>query len=140
MHWIIAFHVIFVITWFSGLFYLPRLFVYHAMSEDSISLERFKIMERKLYYGIIWPSAVLATLTGLWLIALQPLFYFHQDWLRTKLLLVVLLLIYQFWCGKYRKIFKADQNQRSHIFYRWFNEIPTVLLIAIVILVCVKPY
>lgn len=139
MNWIIAFHIIFVITWFSGLFYLPRLFVYHAMCEDKNGTERFKIMERKLYYGIMWPSAVLATFFGLWLIAYHPTYYLQQTWLLIKLLLVLLLWIFHFSCGRYYKIFKADKNHHSHVFYRWFNELPTVLLIVIVILAIVRP-
>ena len=140
MRWILAFHIIFVITWFSGLFYLPRLFVYHAMSQDFISLERFKIMERKLYYGIIWPSSVLATLFGLLLILNNFDYYFHQLWLHLKLISAAFLWIFQFSCGYYLKLFKQNQNQHDHVFYRWFNEVPTVFLFAIVILAIVKPH
>ena len=91
MLWIKAFHIIFMVTWFAGLFYLPRLYVYHTMAEDEISINRFKIMERKLYYGIMTPGAVLTTLLGLWLLLLNLSFYTHQDWLHAKLLLVVIL-------------------------------------------------
>jgi len=139
MLWIKAFHIIFVVTWFSGLFYLPRLFVYHAMSEDAISKERFKIMERKLYFGITIPSAVLATLFGIWLIGLNFPVYISLGWMQAKLALVALLWIYQLMCGHYRKQFKADANKHSHVFYRWFNEVPVVILITVVLLVVVKP-
>ncbi len=139
MLWIKSFHLIFVITWFSGLFYLPRLFVYHAMSSDSISNERFKLMERKLYFGITTPSAVLATLFGIWLLSYNWIGYLQAGWMQAKLALVVLLWLYHFMCDKYRRDFKKDANRHSHVFYRWFNEIPVVILIAVVILVIVKP-
>ena len=136
MLWVKAFHIIFMVTWFAGLFYLPRLFVYHAMSEDSPSVERFKMMERKLFYGIMTPGAVLTIVFGLWLLLG---FGISGGWLHTKLLLVVLLIAYHLYCGKLLSNFRQDRNQHSHVFYRWFNEIPVVLLIAIVILVVVKP-
>lgn len=136
MLWVKAFHIIFMVTWFAGLFYLPRLFVYHAMSEDSPSVERFKMMERKLFYGIMTPGAVLTIVFGLWLLLG---FGISGGWLHPKLLLVVLLIAYHLYCGKLLSNFRQDRNQHSHVFYRWFNEIPVVLLIAIVILVVVKP-
>jgi protoporphyrinogen IX oxidase len=139
MLWIKALHVIFVVTWFSGLFYLPRLFVYHAMSEDSISRERFKVMERKLYFGIATPSAILATGFGVWLFSLNFSFYIHSGWMLAKLLLVAVLWVYHGFCGYYYYQFRVDKNRHSHAFYRWFNEIPVVILIAVVILVVVKP-
>ena len=136
-----AFHVIFMVTWFAGIFYLPRLFVYHAMASDAISLERFKIMERKLYWGIMTPSAVLTLISGLWLLhdyAWQA--YKTQGWLHAKLSLIVLLFIYHGYLYQCLKRFKANQNQRGHVFYRVINEIPVLLLAAIVILVIVKPF
>lgn len=136
MLWVKAFHIIFMVTWFAGLFYLPRLFVYHAMSDDSPSVERFKVMERKLFYGIMTPGAVLTIVFGLWL---WLGFGISGGWLHTKLLLVVLLIAYHLYCGKLLSNFRQDRNQHSHVFYRWFNEIPVVLLIATVILVVVKP-
>ena len=136
MLWVKAFHIIFMVTWFAGLFYLPRLFVYHAMSDDSPSIERFKVMERKLFYGIMTPGAVLTIVFGLWL---WLGFGISGGWLHTKLLLVVLLIAYHLYCGKLLSNFRQDRNQRSHVFYRWFNEIPVVLLIAIVVLVVIKP-
>ena len=139
MPWILAFHIIFVVTWFAGLFYLPRLFVYHTISTDTPTLECFKIMERKLFWGIMTPSGVLATLFGLWLLSLNFQGYMQQGWMHAKLTLVIILWIYHFYCGKCLYAFKHNRNRYSTRFYRWFNEIPTVLLIVIVILVVVKP-
>lgn len=136
MLWVKALHIIFMVTWFAGLFYLPRLFVYHAMSDDSPSIERFKVMERKLFYGIMTPGAVLTIVSGFWL---WLGFGISGGWLHTKLLLVFLLIVYHLYCGKLLSNFRQDRNQHSHVYYRWFNEIPVVLLIAIVILVVVKP-
>jgi len=137
--WVKAFHLIAVITWFTALFYLPRLFVYHAMSEDSVSIERFKVMERKLLKGIMTPSMIVAVVLGVWLIAMMP-GYMAQGWMHAKLLFVVLLLGYHHWCGRLVKTFANDANTRSHLWYRWFNEVPVVGLIVIVILVIVKPF
>ena len=137
--WVKAFHVIFMVTWFAGLFYLPRLFVYHAMSEDQTSIDRFKVMERKLYHGIMTPGMALTIVFGIWLLILGGSAYTVGYWLWVKLALVVLLIIYHLKCGKILKEFKADQNTRSHVWFRWFNEAPVLGLIAIVILVIVKP-
>ena len=137
--WVKAFHLIAVITWFAALFYLPRLFVYHAMSEDSVSIERFKVMERKLLKGIMTPSMIVAVVLGVWLIAMMA-GYMAQGWMHAKLLFVVLLLGYHHWCGRLVKTFANDANTRSHVWYRWFNEVPVVGLIVIVILVIVKPF
>ena len=140
MLWIKAFHIIFMVTWFAGLFYLPRLFVYHAKTTDAISIERFKIMERKLYYGIATPGGVLTIIFGIWLFSFDSAGYLHAGWFHLKLLLILLLILFHLYCGKLRKNFYADRNQHGHVFYRWINEIPTVLLIAIVILAVVKPF
>ncbi len=140
MLWIKAFHVIFMVTWFAGLFYLPRLFVYHALCNDEQGTARFKIMERKLYYGITTPGAILTTVFGLWLMSDSWQAYLTQGWMHAKLGLVVLLWVYHFICGHYVKVFKQDKNQRGHVFYRWFNEVPVLFLIAVVILVIVKPF
>ncbi|HSH72142.1 MAG TPA: protoporphyrinogen oxidase HemJ [Methylophilaceae bacterium] len=137
MLWIKAWHIIFMVTWFAGLFYLPRLFVYHAMSDDKASNERFKIMERKLFYGIMTPGAVLTVGFGLWLMLGYG---FTGGWLHVKLALVAALVIYHFYCGKLVSDFKHDRNRHSHTYYRWFNEAPVLALIAIVILVEVKPF
>lgn len=136
-----AFHIIAVVTWFAAIFYLPRLFVYHASAEDSVSRERFKIMERKLYRGIMTPSMVVVVALGSWLISFNPLYYLVEShWLHAKLTLVALLIVYHFYCGHLLKVFRDDNNQRSHVFYRWFNEIPVFMLIAIVILAITKPF
>lgn len=140
MLWIKAFHIIAVICWFAGLFYLPRLFVYHAMTEDEVGRERFRVMERKLYRGIMNPSLALTILFGGWLIALNPAYYLQAGWMHAKLTLVVLLLVYHHFCGRYLRDFRDDRNRHSHVFYRWFNEAPVLALIAIVILVVVKPF
>lgn len=137
--WIKALHIIFVITWMAALFYLPRLFVYHAMSDDTPSSERFKIMERKLYRGIMTPSMVLATLFGAWLIYLVP-GYFQMGWLHAKLTFVIGLIGYHFYCRHLMVQFRDDKNTRSHVWFRWFNEVPVIALFAIVILVVVKPF
>ena len=139
MLWVKAFHVIAVVTWFAGLFYLPRLFVYHAMAEDSASRERFKIMERKLYRGIMTPSMIATLALGIWLLYLNPA-WLKMGWMHAKLTLVVLLVGYHHVCLAYMKKFAADANTKSHVFYRWFNEAPVLFLIAIIILVVVKPF
>jgi putative membrane protein len=137
MLWIKAFHIVFVVTWFAGLFYLPRLFVYHAMADDTAGRERFKVMERKLYFGIMAPGAVLTIAFGLWLWLGYGL---SGGWLHAKLALVAVLIAYHLWCGKLVNDFKYGRNTRSHVWYRWFNEFPVVVLIAVVILAVVKPF
>ena len=129
-------HIITVITWFAGLFYLPRLFVYHAMSNDNISLERFKTMERKLYNGIMTPSAVITILTGFYLLTY---FGFEALWIKIKILLVLILFVYHIICYRYLKLFEKNKNRNTHIYYRWFNEFPVIILIGIIILVVYKP-
>ncbi|MCP0913424.1 MULTISPECIES: protoporphyrinogen oxidase HemJ [Legionella] len=135
-----AFHIIAVVAWFAGLFYLPRLFVYHAEAKDRVSIERFKIMERRLYYGITWPAALLTTGLGIFLIFYNPSYYLRAGWMHAKISLVVCLWIYHVVCGQFVKNFANDINGRSSTFYRIFNELPTLLLIAIVLLVVVKPF
>ncbi len=142
MLWVKAWHIIFMVTWFAGLFYLPRLFVYHAMCdaskpEDATSIARFKIMERKLFYGIMTPGGILTIVFGLWL---WPGTSITGGWLHAKLVLVALLVAYHIYCGKLMLDFKHDRNQRSHVYYRWFNEVPVIALIAIIILAIVKPF
>jgi protoporphyrinogen IX oxidase len=137
MLWVKAFHIIFVVTWFAGLFYLPRLFVYHAMAEDAVGRQRFEVMERKLYYGIMAPGAVLSIVFGLWL----WLGYERTGaWLHAKLVLVAALIAYHLWCGKLINDFKQGRNTRGHVWYRWFNEVPIVILVLVVILAVVKPF
>jgi len=140
MLWIKAFHIIAVVCWFAALFYLPRLFVYHAMSDDQVSKDRFKIMERKLYRGIMTPSMIAVVVLGIWLLTLNPSYYFSQGWVHAKLTLVALLIGYHFYCGHLLKQFKDDINNKSHVFYRWFNEAPVLILLAVVILAVVRPF
>jgi len=137
MLWVKSFHIVFVVAWFAGLFYLPRLFVYHALTTDLAGIERFKIMERKLYYGIMTPSALLAVVLGLWLWLGYGI---TGAWLHAKLALVVLLIVYHGYCGRLLADFKRDRNRHGHVYYRWFNEVPVLILIAVVILVVVKPW
>ena len=139
MRWILALHIIAVVCWFAGLFYLPRLFVYHATTTDFISIERFKIMERRLYRGIMTPAAIAALFFGLWLLHYNLSYYLHAPWMIAKLILVAILIGYHVCCGYYVKQFNHDKNEHSHKFFRFFNEIPTLILIAIVILVVVQP-
>lgn len=133
-----ALHIIFVVTWFAGLFYLPRLFVYHAMAEDRASIERFKLMERRLFWGIITPGGVLAVLFGVWL----WLGWFRDatGWLHAKIALVILLAGYHLWCWRLLRDFAADRNRRTHVWLRWFNEFPLLVLVATVFLVVLKPF
>ena len=131
-------HVMAIVAWFSGLFYLPRLFVYHALSDDTISCDRFKVMERKLYYGITWPSAILTTGLGVWLLLKMPTLM-QFKWMHYKFGLVLLLWVYHYLCGYYLRRFAQDENYRTHVFYRWFNEVPVLFLVGIVYLVVVKP-
>jgi len=138
--WIKSLHIIFMVTWFAGLFYLPRLFVYHALAEDMISQARFKTMERKLYYGIMCPGAVLTILTGGWLVDLAPSLYLSAGWMHLKLLAVLLLLMYHIYCGSLARDFKQDKNRHTHVFYRWMNEVPLVFLIICVVCVVVRPF
>lgn len=137
--WVKAFHIVAVVTWFAGLFYLPRLFVYHAQAEDSTSRERFKIMERKLYRGIMTPSMLAALALGVWLLYLNPI-WLQMGWMHAKLTLVLILVGYHHMCLAYMKKFAQDRNTRSHVFYRWFNEVPVLFLVGIVILAVVKPF
>lgn len=139
MLWIKALHLIFMVTWFAGLFYLPRLFVYHAMSTDEMGLARFKTMERKLYYGIMYPSGILTTVFGLWLLWPNFALYMTFWWMQVKLVLVGVLWVFHLSCGYYRKCFANHTNAHSHVFYRWFNEVPSVILFVVIILVVVKP-
>ena len=137
MLWIKSLHIIFVVAWFAGLFYLPRLFVYHAQSADAPSNERFKVMERKLYRGIMTPCMVLTITFGVWM---WLGYGFKGGWLDAKLVLVAALVAYHFWLGRLMRDFASDANRRPHLFYRWINELPLVLLAAIVVLVVVKPF
>jgi len=140
MLWIKAFHLIALICWFAAIFYLPRLFVYHAASTDSMGRERFKIMESKLYRGIMTPSAIVTVLLGIWMLVDNWGFYRTQGWMHAKLGLVVLLIVYHLFCYRFLINFRDDKNSRSETFFRWFNEVPVLLLTGIVILVIVRPF
>ncbi|WP_133129249.1 protoporphyrinogen oxidase HemJ [Legionella yabuuchiae] len=135
-----AFHIIAMVAWFAGLFYLPRLFVYHCQTHDDVGLERFKIMEKRLYYGIMWPAGLLTTALGISLLLYNPSYYLRAGWMHTKLLLVILLWGYHLTCGLYRKHFLTRSCPHSSRYFRLFNEIPTFFLILIVLLVVVKPF
>ncbi|MEN6587117.1 MAG: CopD family protein [Sulfuricella sp.] len=136
MLWIKAFHIIFVVSWFAGLFYLPRLFVNHAMVEDPATVERLKLMERKLY-RFMTPLGVLALVFGVWL---WLGYGFSGGWLHVKLVLVTLLAAYHLYCGRIVADFRNGRNRHGHVFYRWMNELPVLILVAVVILVVVKPF
>lgn len=137
MLWIKSLHIIFMVTWFAGLFYLPRLFVYHSLSEDRVSRERFTLMERKLFFGIMNPSAVLTLIFGLWL---WLGYGFSGLWLQLKLALVLLLIGFHIYCGVLMRDFRHERNKHGHIFYRWLNELPSLILVATVLLVVMKPF
>lgn len=140
MLWLKAFHLIAVVCWFAGLFYLPRLFVYHSMSEDQPSRDRFKVMERKLYRGIMTPSMVATVALGLAMLLPHWESYRTAYWMHAKLTLVLILLAYHLYCGRLLQRFAADQNRHGEIFYRWFNEFPVLILLPVVILVIVRPF
>jgi protoporphyrinogen IX oxidase len=138
MLWVKSLHIVFMVTWFAGLFYLPRLFVYHCLAKDEIGIERFKIMERKLYYGIMTPGAVLTIVFGLWLWLGYGI---SGGWLYAKLVLVAILVVHHVWLGKLMLDFRHDRNRHGDVFYRWINEIPALpVLIGAVLLVVFKPF
>lgn len=136
MLWIKALHIVFVTSWFAGLFYLPRLFVNHAMETNESTIARLTLMEHKLYKFML-PLAILALFFGLWLWLGYGI---TGGWLHAKLTLVIGLIIYHAYCGKLLRDFKAGKNTHSHVWYRWFNEIPVLVLFAVVVLVVVKPF
>ena len=138
MLWVKSFHIIFMVTWFAGLFYLPRLFVYHAAAQDRISIQRFKVMERRLFWGIMTPGAVLTIVFGVWL--WLGWFRGATGWLHAKIALVAVLAAYHVWCWRLVKAFAAERNTKSERWYRWFNEFPTLVLVATVLLVVFKPF
>ena len=140
MLWIKALHIIFMVTWFAGLFYLPRLFVYHADSTDEVSHARFLVMERKLF-AIMTIGAVLTAVFGIWLLLDYAwAVYRASGWLISKLVLVGGLLVFHIYCHRLMQEFREGTATHSHVFYRWINEIPALLLIAIVLLAVVKPF
>jgi putative membrane protein len=136
-----ALHLISMVTWFAGLFYLPRLYVYHALSDDSVSKERFKVMERKLYWGITTPGMVLTLIFGIWMLTDYAwALYGRSGWLHAKIGLLVFLVIYHVQCGRWLLDFKHDRNYHSHVYYRWMNEVPVLFLVGIVLLAVLKPF
>ena len=138
MLWIKSLHIVFMVTWFAGLFYLPRLFVYHSLATDAIGIERFKLMERKLYFGIMTPGAVLTIVFGMWL---WQGYGITGAWLYAKLVLVAILVTHHVWLGKLLQDFKHDRNRHGDVFYRWINEIPALpVLLGAVLLVVLKPF
>jgi protoporphyrinogen IX oxidase len=138
MLWLKSLHIVFMVTWFAGLFYLPRLFVYHALSEDARSRDRFALMEQKLFWGIMTPGAVLTVAFGVWL--WLGWFRGASSWLHAKMALVAILVGYHLWCWRLMKAFAAGRNRRSHVWFRWFNEFPVLVLFATVLLVVFKPF
>ena len=140
MPWILSFHIIFMVMWFAGLFYLPRLFVYHAACEDAPGDERFKVMERKLYIitNIGFYGTLIFGLVMIYSYAWQA--FSGTVWFWAKAVMVVLLIGYHFYCGHLVKVFRDGKNSRTHVFYRWLNEIPVLPLFVIVICVVVKPF
>ena len=137
MLWLKGFHIIFVVTWFAGLFYLPRLFMYHAVATDVVGLERFVVMERRLF-GIMTVGGTLALLFGVSMLVARP-GYLQFGWLHLKLPLVAVLIGYHIWCRVLMIRLREGRNERSQRWYRVFNEVPALLLIAIVLLAVVKP-
>ena len=137
MLWLLAFHIISIVMWFAGLFYLPRLFVYHSMTSDELGIARFKIMEKKLY--VMTTIGLFLAMASGFLLLREKFALIFAGWFQVKLMLVLSLLIYHFYCGYFVKIFRDNNNKHSHVFYRWWNEYPTVVLIIVVILAFVKP-
>ena len=139
--WVKAFHVIFMVTWFAGLFYLPRLYVYHAMTDDAPGIARFKVMERKLYRGIMTPGGALTLVSGAWLVFLRGGDWFVEaGWLHLKLALVATLVAYHVYLGRVLTHFANDNNRRGHVYYRWLNEAPVLVLVGAVLLVILQPF
>ena len=140
MLWFKALHLIAMVTWFAGLFYLPRLFVYHASCKDEISLQRFKIMEHRLFWYITTPGGIATVVFGLMILPYNLSFYLSAGWLHAKLFLVFLLILFHIHCGITLKHFKQDKNTRPEKFFRYYNEFPTIILIAVIILAVVRPF
>ncbi len=138
--WIMAVHIIAVMAWMAGMLYLPRLYVYHAATEKgSVQSETFKVMERRLLRAIINPSMIAAWIFGIGLICVHP-YLLQETWLHVKLAALVLMQICHALYARWRKVFARDENTRSPGFYKLWNEIPTLLLIIIVIMAVVKPF
>ena len=140
MLWLKAFHIIAMVSWFAGLFYLPRLFVYHSRQTQGPVHEQFCIMERKLYRVIMNPAMVLTLVFGIWLAAMEWEALRGATWFHIKVVLVLLLLLFHGLCGRYVRAFAGGDGRRGERFFRMFNEFPTLILVAVVILVVVKPF
>ncbi|MFV2090499.1 MAG: protoporphyrinogen oxidase HemJ [Pseudomonadales bacterium] len=138
MLWLKAFHIIFVVSWFAGLFYLPRLFVYHAMATEQNTRETLQVMERKLMI-MTHIGAALSWLSGILLVYGLP-FWLAHGWMQIKLGFVILLTLFHAWCWRLVKDFARNEINHGHRWFRWFNEFPTVVLIAVVLLVILKPF
>lgn len=138
MLWLKALHLIFMVTWFASLFYLPRLFVYHAMSHDEVGIHRFCIMERRLLWGIATPGGILTLLFGFWLLSYRP-DLLSAGWMQLKLVLIGALVVYHAWCGLLQRQFANGDNRHGHVWYRWFNEVPVIILAAVIILAVLRP-
>jgi len=136
--WMKAFHIIFMVTWFAGLFYLPRLFVYHAMPENATSFALFKVMEHRLYI-MMTLGGTLTTIFGLILFFHAPSAFLSNVWFPLKLIFLAFLIGYHIWCRQLVIAFREERNTHDHRWYRYFNEAPSLLLIAIVLLVILKP-
>jgi putative membrane protein len=138
MLWVKSFHIVFVVSWYAGLFYLPRLFVYHAMTTDAPGIDRFEVMERKLYHGIMAPSAILTVATGAWMWLGYGV---TGGWLYAKLAMVAILIAHHFYLGKLMRDFREGRSKHGHVFYRWINELPALpILVFVVLLVVFKPF
>jgi protoporphyrinogen IX oxidase len=138
MLWLKAFHLVFVVTWFAGLFYLPRLFVYHVAATDTPGIARFIVMERRLFF-LMSLGALMAVLCGIAMLIAAP-GYLEMSWLRIKLLLVAGLVGYHAWCYRLLLALRAGRGAHSQRWYRLFNELPALFLVLIVVLAVVKPW
>lgn len=139
MLWLKAFHIIFVVCWFAGLFYLPRIFVYYAASEHPETRLQLAVMARRLY-RFVTPFMYISVALGIAMIMSSPGYYLHATWMWLKLAGVTFLIVYHFQCGRYVAAINADSNRHGHVFYRFFNEVPVIFLFAIVLLVVLKPF
>jgi putative membrane protein len=139
MLWLKAFHIIFVVCWFAGLFYLPRIFVYYAASEHRVVRAQLAVMARRLY-RFVTPFMIIAIVLGLAMIATNPDYYLQAKWMWVKLGGVAFLFVYHLQCGRYVYAINNNLNKRGHVFYRFFNEVPVLFLFGIVLLAILKPF
>ena len=139
MLWLKAFHIIFVVCWFAGLFYLPRIFVYYAASEHSETRQQLAVMARRLY-RFVTPFMFIAITLGVAMIAMNPDYYLYAKWMWLKLAGVTFLFVYHLQCGRYVHAINANTDKHTHVFYRFFNEVPVLFLFGIVLLAVLKPF